>query len=73
MDFGNSQTTRVTERIMERIREHLKREPRHWRRGPSIPLETYLTNPDVLVIYASDITPAERVGDVPTQGYVWQG
>jgi hypothetical protein len=35
------------------------------------PLEAYLQEPDVLVIYAKDIKPEERVGDVPEQGYVW--
>lgn len=27
---------------------------------------------DILVIYAKDIKPEERVGDVPRQGYIWQ-
>jgi hypothetical protein len=25
----------------------------------------------VLVIYAADIKPAERLGPVPEQGYIW--
>ena len=36
------------------------------------PLEEYVKNPNVLVIYAKDIKPEEREGDVPQQGYVWQ-
>lgn len=32
---------------------------------------TFLTNDSVLVIYGKDITPEERIGDVPIEGYVW--
>lgn len=31
----------------------------------------YLKNDDVKVIYAQDIKPEERVGEVPQEGYVW--
>lgn len=34
-------------------------------------VEQYINNPDVLVIYAKDIKPEERIGEVPEQGYVW--
>lgn len=34
-------------------------------------LEQYLASGDVLVIYAADIKPDERIGEVPEQGYVW--
>lgn len=34
-------------------------------------LEEYLTDPEVLAIYAEDIKPEERQGEVPEQGYVW--
>ncbi len=36
-----------------------------------ITLEDYLKKETVLVIYADDIEPEERKGDVPNQGYVW--
>jgi hypothetical protein len=35
-------------------------------------LKEYLGRKDVSVIYAKDIKPEERKGDVPQQGYVWQ-
>lgn len=35
-------------------------------------LEEYVKNDGVLVIYAKDIKPEERNGEVPVQGYVWQ-
>lgn len=31
----------------------------------------YLKRKDVAVIYAKDIKPEERIGDVPEEGYVW--
>lgn len=34
-------------------------------------LDEYIKRPDVLVIRASEITPDERKGEPPTQGYVW--
>ena len=34
-------------------------------------IEEHKKNEDVLVIEASDIQDHERVGDVPTQGFVW--
>lgn len=34
-------------------------------------VEEYVTDPDVLVIRKEDISPEERVGEVPDQGYVW--
>jgi hypothetical protein len=37
-----------------------------------VALDDYLSDPEVLVIYAKDIAAAERAGDVPTQGYVWR-
>lgn len=36
-----------------------------------IPLSDYIASPDVCVVYASDIKPEERIGDVPREGYVW--
>ena len=41
-------------------------------RHPYQTLEEYEKRPDVLIIYAKDIKPEERLGEVPTQGYVWQ-
>ncbi len=41
-------------------------------KGRCMPLEEYLAREDVLVIRAEDIKPAERVGDVPEQGFVWR-
>lgn len=38
----------------------------------SIPLEKYLKQNEVLVIYDIDINDNERVGEVPEQGYVWK-
>ena len=35
-------------------------------------VEEYKKNKDVLVITADEIKPKERIGKVPTQGYVWQ-
>ncbi len=34
-------------------------------------LEEYKNRASALFIYAKDIKPNERVGDVPTEGYVW--
>lgn len=39
--------------------------------SPAISLKDYLKSPEVKVIYAKDIKPEEREGDVPAQGYVW--
>jgi len=36
-----------------------------------ITLEKYLQQKDVLAVYAKDIKPEERHGDIPRQGYVW--
>jgi hypothetical protein len=38
---------------------------------PVIPLEDYLKSDGVRVIRAGEIKPEERVGSVPTEGYVW--
>jgi hypothetical protein len=38
-----------------------------------ITLEDYLKSKDVHVIYDKDISPQERIGEVPEQGYVWVG
>ena len=38
-----------------------------------ISLDDYLKKDEILVIYDRDIKPSERVGEVPEQGYVWQG
>ena len=35
--------------------------------------QEFLKRPDVLVIRKKDILPEERIGNVPEQGYVWQG
>ena len=34
-------------------------------------VEEYINGEDVLIIYAKDIKPEERKGEVPKQGYVW--
>lgn len=36
-----------------------------------IPLENYILQPDVMVIFENDILDSERNGDLPQQGYVW--
>jgi hypothetical protein len=36
-----------------------------------VTLEDYLKRPDVLLIRAEEIKPEERIGEVPTEGYVW--
>lgn len=36
-----------------------------------ITLEDYIKRPDVCVIRADQISDDERVGELPTQGYVW--
>ena len=41
-----------------------------WR--PYIELADYLLQSDVLVIYEADIKADERVGEVATEGWVWQ-
>lgn len=50
------------EEYLEKAREH----------RIYVPLEEYLKQTDVLVIYDKDIQNHERKGDVPKQGYVWQ-
>jgi len=35
-------------------------------------IEQYSKEPDVLIIYAKDIKPSDRKGEVPEQGYVWK-
>jgi len=37
-----------------------------------VPLEEYLKSKNIKVIYAKDIKPKERKGEVPEEGYVWQ-
>ncbi len=36
-----------------------------------IPMNEYVKQKDVLVIYAKDIGPDKKVGEMPEQGYVW--
>ncbi len=43
-----------------------------YRGGEGVTLETYLSTKGVKVIRASEITPDERQGDAPEQGYVWR-
>lgn len=38
-----------------------------------VTLEAYLAREDVLVVYANQIKPHEREGEVPPEGYVWVG
>jgi hypothetical protein len=35
------------------------------------PIDEYIACEDVLVIRSDEIKPEERIGDIPTQGYVW--
>jgi hypothetical protein len=35
-------------------------------------VDEYIALPDVLVIWAKDIKPDEREGEIPEQGYVWR-
>lgn len=39
--------------------------------GLYVPVENYIKSEKILVIYAKDIKPNERRGDVPRQGYVY--
>lgn len=56
-----------------------KAKPERWE-GPYIPLDQFIANGGKTgitgggsqFIYAADIKPEERVGNVPEQGYVWQ-
>ena len=41
-----------------------------WSEGKYQSLKEYIKNKNVLVIYAKDIKPKERVGEMPEQGYV---
>jgi len=41
--------------------------------GPGQHLDEYMQSEDVLFIRKDEITDEERVGDVPEQGFVWQG
>jgi hypothetical protein len=50
-----------------------KPDARYNREKKLTPLEEYIQQEDVLVIYAKDIKPEEREGYVPEQGYVWMG
>ncbi len=36
-----------------------------------IPLNEYLKQENILVVYKNDIKKTERLGEVPDQGYVW--
>lgn len=36
-----------------------------------IPLEEYIQQKNVLIIRANEIKDSQRVGELPTQGYVW--
>lgn len=48
--------------------------PRHrmFGTGQVIPLEEYVQQKDVHVIYAKDIKPKERKGELQEEGYVWK-
>lgn len=38
-----------------------------------VSVEEYSHNPDVCIIYSTDIKPSERYGDIPQQGFIWVG
>lgn len=42
------------------------------REGRCERLEEHIKRDDVAVIFATDIKPEERVGEIPEQGYVWK-
>ena len=50
---------------------YAEREDTKWSWSKCLTLEDYLKKNDVLVIYAHEIKPEERVGEVPREGYVW--
>ncbi len=41
----------------------------YWRRDAS--LDEYVKRQDVLVIHDEEIKPEEKIGDVPTEGFIW--
>jgi hypothetical protein len=43
------------------------------KRPEGLTLREHIQQPDVKIIPASEILPAERVGSVPREGYVWAG
>jgi hypothetical protein len=38
-----------------------------------IPLTDYVKQKEVKIIYANEIAPAERKGELKREGYVWEG
>lgn len=56
--------------VVQRIVERVNPDRAKW--NPYRTVDEYRQEPEVLVIEAADIAPEERVGTVPTQGYVWQ-
>lgn len=42
-----------------------------WNDKEVIPIEQYILDENVHIIYDKDIKPEERVGKLPEQGYVW--
>ena len=50
--------------------EEANPEQESWR--PYVTLEDYLLRPSVLVIYDKDIKADDRIGEVPSEGWVWQ-
>lgn len=53
--------------------KYVEKPETRYRQGTKlIPLDKYLKQKDVKVIYASEIEDHERTMDVPGQGYVWR-
>lgn len=54
-----------------KVPEGYKIEKAGWGSQDYQTVEKYSAREDVLIIPASDIKPHERIGDVPTEGYIW--
>lgn len=51
---------------------YFERADTRWGKSTLTKLEDYVKQKDVLVIQSSEITPEQRIGEVPEQGYVWR-
>lgn len=45
----------------------------NWSGAELVSIADYIERPNVLIIRAEQISPEQRVGDVPAQGFVWVG
>lgn len=68
---GNDYSVSSSETLEEATEFHRKPLPLSSIPRDEQPLDLYILKAEVLVIPSSDITPAQREGTVPEQGYVW--